>query len=516
MNKRAVIINNWPFEEDEKAKLIWIGEPFRDNNKWVVNAYFKGNRAKRKLKLDWASIHFLSINKYYINGNLNNGESISNTEIIDINLSGAKVEYREKDWNIYGTGFKDQTKSKTFNFIKNNVLYTIPIIEIIRAVLAPDKFMLNRILEMDTLENYFTYVIHKNKLNIRFTSAYKKSLLKNEKINHLSWLLTNPKIFKMFNSIGTNLWDSGDLKFDFLFDQFSINARVEKKEKYIRILQILSLKRKNINAKEISIYHPSFEETRDTDKSKLRKYVNIKNFDDRKLNSDADGSTEDSEQINTFLFNHEYVRTPQINRVKRGITLKRSKEDENTELYFLEDDRLRTTADSGGEKIVRGLEFTSISDLDSSERKSELNEFIEILKMLEKRNDIISVDIMLGDLPEGKRAKRFAKLSDGITNRKYAIGKIVLVNGQVNCLIDIEREYKALSILQLYSYNQIDWLEIIHGILLSLTNNSGSWNSERIRKLEQSGIYSNRIKHKKTGKLQDKSEYINQKITLFV
>ncbi|WML36196.1 hypothetical protein [Clostridium sp. OS1-26] len=216
MRREAVKIKDWPFEKGEKVRLTWIGEPFKENNKWMVNTYFKGSKgikATRRIMLDWASIHFLSVDKYYTDGNLNNGEVLEKEDIIEINSNGVKAEYKERDWVNSGSGFKDKTKSKTFNFIKNGNLYTIPIIEIIRAVLAPDRFMLNRIVEMDTLENYFTYEINGSKLDIYFTSEYEEKLLKSEKVNHIVWILTNPKMFKMFNSIGENIWLLGELEF---------------------------------------------------------------------------------------------------------------------------------------------------------------------------------------------------------------------------------------------------------------------------------------------------------------
>lgn len=65
MKKVAAKIKAWPFDKGEKAKLIWIGEPFKENNKWMFYAYFKGSKATRKILLDWASVHFLSVDKYY-------------------------------------------------------------------------------------------------------------------------------------------------------------------------------------------------------------------------------------------------------------------------------------------------------------------------------------------------------------------------------------------------------------------------------------------------------------------
>lgn len=54
------------------------------------------------------------------------------------------------------------------------------------------------------------------------------------------------------------MWQLGELEFDFLFDKFNIAARVERKERYIRILQILSLKRKKINVDKITFCFLSF------------------------------------------------------------------------------------------------------------------------------------------------------------------------------------------------------------------------------------------------------------------
>ncbi|WML36200.1 Tn7-like element transposition protein TnsE [Clostridium sp. OS1-26] len=492
MRREAVKIKDWPFEKGEKVRLTWIGEPFKENNKWMVNTYFKGSKVTRRITLDWASIHFLSVEKYYTDGNLNNGEVLEKEDIIEINLNGVKAEYKERDWVNSGSEFKDKTKSKTFNFIKNGILYTIPIIEIIRAVLAPDRFMLNRIVEMDTLENYFTYEINGSKLDIHFASEYEEKLLKSEKVNHIAWILTNPKIFKMFNSIGQNIWQLGELKFDFLFDKFNIKARVEKKETYIRVLEIVSLRKKRINVEEVNIYHPSLDETVSANEIKKRTYINRNTNSDRELDSGADGATKSSDEINTFLITHEYETVPRINKVKSGRKIKRTKEDENTKKYISENEKLRTTADIGGQDIIKGLEFTSIENI---EEKGELEEFVEILRLLQKRYDVKFVEIIIGELPEGKKGKRFSRLSDGITKRKYAIGKITMIDGREYSLIEIEREDKALSMLLLKANVQINWEWIYRILLIKLVDEGGKWSNEIINKTKEKECTVCRIKH---------------------
>lgn len=488
MSKEAVIIKNWPFGKWEKVKLTWIGEPFKQNNKCMVYAYFKGASATRII-LDWASIHFLSVEKYYTDGNLNNGEAIQNAEVIDINLDGIKAEYKEKDWEIWGTGFKEKTKSKTFNFLKNGVLYTIPIVEVIRAVLAPNKFMLNRILEMDTFESYFTYEMKDGKLDIHFTPEYEPKLLKSEKINHLAWILTNISVLRMFNSVGQGVWEMDKLKFDFLLDRFNIRARVEKKDKFIRILEIISLNKKGINAEEINVFHPSLEESISSNDTKKRKYVSNNGKGDRELDSDTDGSTKESDKINTFMINHEYERIPKINKKKTGRKIIRSREDKNTKTYVLDNENFRTTADTGGENILRGIEFTNLVEI---KEKGELWGFIEMLKLIEQIETVKSVDIIIDNLPDWKK---FSKLNDGVTRRKYAIGKITMVDDRVNCLIEVEREDKALSMLILKSNNLVNWIKVFNMIITGLVNESGKWSKKIIAIVQKQNIIIIRKKH---------------------
>lgn len=40
MGRMQLKIKNWPFEKGKKAQLIWIGGPFKFNNKWMIYTYF--------------------------------------------------------------------------------------------------------------------------------------------------------------------------------------------------------------------------------------------------------------------------------------------------------------------------------------------------------------------------------------------------------------------------------------------------------------------------------------------
>lgn len=342
---------------------------------------------------------------------------------------------------------------------------------------------------MDTLENYFVYEIERNILSIHFTSQYNKDLLKSEKINHLAWLLTNPHAFQMFNMVGQSMWQNKDLKLEFLLSKFSMRAKVERHEKYTKILEVIGVTRKRINAEEIEIYHPSLEETEASDEVKKRKYIG-KGIDGKvDLTSDANGSTNAFDEVNTLLIEHEYEFLPEIKKRKTGRKIRRDKEDETTEPYIIDSGNIRTTADEGGQDLIKGLEFKT---LDSVVVKGELEEFIEVLKLLEKRPNIKKVEIIVGELPDGRK---FSRLKDGITRRKYIIGKITMCDGRQCSLIEVEREEKSLSMLIVKVNNRVNWYKIYSILLIGLIEESGNWSVNELEKLKASGVNILRKKH---------------------
>lgn len=293
-----------------------------------------------------------------------------------------------------------------------------------------------------------------------------------------------------------------------MFDKFSIKARVERKEKFVRILQILALDKKRINAEEINIFHPSLEKSEWSEEiSKKRQFKNNEN-NNRDIDSSADGATKDSEVIDTFMIAHDYEMLPKINKKQKGIRIRRKREDENTKTYIIDDNNLRTTADKGGEELVKGLEFTNLSTI---KENGELQEFIHMLKLLEKKPNIKSVEIIIGELPEGTKGKKFSKLRDGVTKRKYAIGKILMIDGRENYLIDIERENRALSMLLLKGKGNGQWQWFYSMLLLELVNESGKWSKEVIERIENKGIIVDRNKHMQKN-IYEKSSFIYRKL----
>lgn len=489
MGRMQLKIKNWPFEKGKKAQLVWIGEPFTFNNKWMIDTYFNDGKVTKKIVQDWANIHFLSIDKYYTDGDLNSGEVIDKDAVIEIDLSNVVPKYNENDWRIKGSNYK--SKSRTFNFYKNNKLYTIPIVEIVRSVLAPNTFMLNTIFYSDTFEDYFTYEINNRILNLYFNSNYRTTNLKDVYYNHFAWIIGNKDILNMVSSIGYNISIKHKMMFDFNIPNFKFRARVRKTKYGYLVQEIIKVKEKRINFNEIRVFHPSFEKYERSNKAKKWSYVSLSNSGDNKrtIDNEADGSTKAAESINDEFVVQEYLNIPKINKEEIGYANRREREDKNTKKFVREDDDRRTFADEGGLKLAKGIDICSI---DMVEVNDELKKFIDVLKILEKMNEIKVVYYNVVYLPRGRK---FSYLNNGIMRRHAIIATIVKKDGNKYTILEIEREEKALSTLLVTQSPEIDCNYICKRLLEGLVNESGKWSNKVINKLKYDGILINRIKH---------------------
>ncbi|MFA1821096.1 hypothetical protein ACDX78_13095 [Virgibacillus oceani] len=77
---------------------------------------------------------------------------------------------------------------------------------------------------------------------------------------------------------------------------------------------------------------------------------------------------------------HEYTSVPKVKRIKNGSAKQRLDEDENTKRYYGDDKFIRSTAESGGQQLARGLEHQMLHEIQA---QGELKDFINVLKILE-------------------------------------------------------------------------------------------------------------------------------------
>lgn len=289
-----------------------MDKPYKLDNKWVLDVYFKCDRLIEKITVDWATIHFLAFGRYYSNGNFNSSQIHKNAIIKDINLNKIKFIINKDCLDVT----YEEIKTDIFVGYKNGIEYRIPALEIIRAVIATNRFLLNRIVELDSLAKYFIYKYdEKNNLYIDFFDEYERKLLSSDFVRHLAWIITNENILKMFNQLGQNLWLEGNIKYDFLFKEFDIKARVHEDRKVVRILEITEFKNKKINAEKIYIRSKYINELYRSKEPKLRKYKNLNEIEDKILDSKIDGAYKnESDFINTLDTKHIYSGDVKINR----------------------------------------------------------------------------------------------------------------------------------------------------------------------------------------------------------
>ncbi|WGD65003.2 Tn7-like element transposition protein TnsE [Bacillus subtilis] len=184
------------------------------------------------------------------------------------------------------------------------------------------------------------------------------------------------------------------------------------------------------------------------------------------------------------------------------------KEDENTKKYYINHDSIRSTADSGGQKLVRGLEHKMLHEIRA---QGELQDFINVLKVMEQHPKVQAIRAFTDVLPEGIGERKFIKLSDGVTKRRYVIAEISLMNGKQFNIVEIERENRSLSILILSSSTIHNWNSIYKSLLVNLVNDNGTWTSKILKIIENQGVIVMKAKHSSKG-VQHRSKVLLNKL----
>ncbi|SNS68949.1 hypothetical protein SAMN05446037_101731 [Anaerovirgula multivorans] len=197
----------------------------------------------------------------------------------------------------------------------------------------------------------------------------------------------------------------------------------------------------------MEVVSPKLHNIRNSDKSKLRKYIKVED-DGLTINTEAGGAKRTEKAVPIEITHHEYENAPMVYMQRKGIISKRTKEDENTEEIQIDSPDQVTTADVGGIDLLTGLEFVPIQET-VEKYDGDIKEFIEILSALNKHYSDISVSYIVDNLPEGLKGKKFSKLDDGLTPRRYVLAKISVSGKGIINVIEIERQGKSLSTLAL-------------------------------------------------------------------
>src|SRR5699024_12760022 len=107
-------------------------------------------------------------------------------------------------------------------------------------------------------------------------------------------------------------------------------------------------------------------------------------------------------------------------------------EDENTKRYYGDDHYIRSTADSGGQQLARGLEHQMLHEIKA---QGEIQDFINVLKVLEQYPEVKAIRAFTDVLSESVGHRKYTNLSDGITKWRYINAKVYIYNVNYNTFI---------------------------------------------------------------------------------
>lgn len=495
MRERSVKLNNWPFKKGEQAKLIWISSPFWHERKLMMHGYFFANGETKKILSDWGMLPFLAIQHYYVDGIVSRSIAPVGTEEVEITIYPNEVKYFESKWTILNT--KDTTISNGFTFKYGNQHYTLPLIESIRSILAPNRLLLYRLLEMNnSFLSYFTESYDGNHLHIDFNSTYEKKYTQRDFLWQLLWIIANPDIRSLYMNIGYNFVNTGDLKFEWTLNQpIVIKAIIKRRKSSNLILRILSIENKKIPYDKVSFTHPEFAAQQKSSESKKRTYKKVESVDKPyELDNKDEGASDDFDFISIDNQHHNYTNLPRLEKMTNNTSKLRESTNKDTKQFMIEDSNQRTVADTGGSSLIRGVELIGVHEALAT---GELGEFIKLLNELNDFPIVQTIDFKIEDLPILEESRKFSFLDDGITRRKYALGSVQLLNGRHYFIVEIEREYKSLAMLILQAQREIKWDNVIEQVLENLVKDSGAWLKESLKEIEDKGVTIQKAKHSK-------------------
>lgn len=495
MSEQQVKLQHWPFNKGEQAQLIWISSPFWHENKIMIHTYFRAKGKTEKILADWGTLPALAIQHYYVNGDITKSIPPQGINEVNITIYPNNVSVYERNWQVQGTNDKDISRS--FIVKQGNQSYVLPLIEVVRSILAPNRFLLYRLFEMNSFPQYFIENYYPNKIHLDFSSLYNIKYTKTVFLYQLVWLLTNHDLRSVFENVAYTFNQKRSLKFDWSFTKpITIRAIVKPNASGGTVLRVINVKNKQITYKEITYEHPEIAQSTKANEPKKYTIQTKKNLtgqqDEMILDEEIEGATDDFDVIEMDNQTHEYIEMPKVTKIPRRTNKKREFEDENTKKRFINTDSKRSTADVGGNQVARGLEQQSLIE---AQIDGEIGEFIKVMQVLQDFPEVQSINIVQGSLKEFSDTKRFVYLSDGVMERKYVIAEIRLFSRKEFAVIEVERRGSTLSTLVCTIAPKENKIFICSQILISLINSHGTWNKKQ---LIAKGIVFNVLKHGKS------------------
>lgn len=509
--KRSISLRVWPFNRDDVAKLYWIDHPYMDlMGNWKIALYFKklpDNQIKR-CEVDWGTLPILRIGRLYKAGKLLFNDEQTNDCFSKYINKNQKVFHFDNQFQCNvdkyaittSDGKRHSVTMNAFSIDVGGVSFHIPVIEVIRSMLAKNRKLLYAILQPNSLDYFFLLqkdIRYPKKIIMEFSKDYPVDLLTEKHIKHLIWLCTNANANTAWHEVYKSLIMSSNngISFPFpLIHNYDIEARFRQTGDIIRIEEIVCVKGERIGYKEIDVESPHLHSVSNSNRGKKKLIIKADEEDELVIEPSPSGSRKTETIVDIPIAEHEFEDNPIINKKYRGAINKYSNITNDTQKVLISSSEKVSTGDIGANGSNIGLEYR---DQESNQRtyNGEIGDFILILNAMDSKYEDINIKISVGDLPDGKS---FCKLDDGITPRRYLVCEIRMKNNLPVLLLEIERNGKALSTLALFSsigYNEHWWNHAINKILEGLVNNNGIWDVDINDDLEKLGVNNVRFHH---------------------
>ena len=103
--------------------------------------------------LDWGTLPCLAIQHYYSDGVITTSQPPEGAQEVDITIYPNNPRYYERPWKIQGNN--DPATSRSFIFNNYGKTVILPVIEVLRSILAPNGFL---------------YIVYLNRIHFRSSS----------------------------------------------------------------------------------------------------------------------------------------------------------------------------------------------------------------------------------------------------------------------------------------------------------------------------------------------------------
>jgi hypothetical protein len=495
----------WKFAVDEEVELYWLGDVYTNSEGlWMINCMFRtANGTFTELSFPFGTLPYLKIGQKYIDGiissDMGKGKlyEVKMTQDIDfkycIGFDFPKSLYTFEKVPYYG-------KLNLCTFEKNGKHYYIPCTEIVRSILAPYKTFTNRILRPNGLDSFVEKdSIHGSVLEIHMTEEYNVKLINDEIISYFVWLKYDKNASKCWNEVYKNLFlktkssnkpfkkDTQIMTMPPINGTSTWTFRGIEYLNHILILELIHRSDLELPFKHILFHHPSLKRSENDAQPRFVKnpLKNSSNDKDIELTNTEQGSrTATGKSVieqppTTFSFKSKgniYKRYTEKRKTHSGAIIEVGTKTNNA-------GNTGTTQDWVRNGKTEQVEFSALKMLNTSLLKG-LEEFVEIIKHIERNYKRIKISIDVIQLPQ---LKNFSKYEDG-SIRTCAVVKIHRENRIPSLILEIGRAdswpVSTLIIKPLqseYSDEQATG-KLVNDVLKNLVENNGHWDKEFFKK----------------------------------